>query len=82
MPPSSAASPVVGVVPPGECSAGQDDITTDQRGFPRPATGTAAPDDGGACDAGAVEYSIPTDNIPPTQPPVAAPVAAVPAFTG
>jgi hypothetical protein len=84
MQPASSASPVVGVVPPAECGAGQDGITTDQRDFARPAVGLAAPDDGGACDAGAVEYSVPTDDLPltPLTPPAAAPIAVTPAFTG
>jgi hypothetical protein len=46
--------------------------------------GAAAPDDGGACDAGAVEYYVATDDLPltPLTPPAAAPIAVTPTFTG
>ena len=74
-------SPVLDVVPNAECSAGQSNILTDQRGFPRPETA------GGLCDAGAVEgVFVPDTPVVPVTPvaPVtpAAPVAVTPLFTG
>jgi hypothetical protein len=71
-------SPVLDVVPNAQCGAGQDGITADQRGFPRPEVA------GTLCDAGAVEGDYaPTSPPPtPTNPTAATPVAAAPAFTG
>jgi hypothetical protein len=67
-------SPVLDVVPNDQCGAGQDGITTDQRGFPRPEVA------GGLCDAGAVEgVYAPTTPIAPAAP---AALAVTPAFTG
>ena len=72
-----AGSPVLDVVPNAECGAGQDGITTDQRGFPRPEAG------GTLCDAGSVEgVFVPDTPVTPTNPPAAQPVAVTPAFTG
>jgi hypothetical protein len=72
-----AGSPVLDIVPNSECPAGQDGITMDQRGFPRPDVA------GGLCDAGAVE-DVATTPVPPAppSPPVAAPLVITPAFTG
>jgi len=77
-------SPVLDVVPNAQCGAGQDGITTDQRGFDRPENA------GETCDAGAVEgVLVPATPAPTTttEPAAAAPAAAVPVavappFTG
>ncbi len=73
-----AGSPVIDVVPTADCSAGQTNITMDQRGFPRPEVA------GGLCDAGAVEVQAgtPVAPIDPIGPPAASPLAVTPAFTG
>jgi hypothetical protein len=73
-----AGSPVLDVVPDADCGAGQDDITTDQRDFPRPEVA------GSLCDAGAVEgVFVPDTPVnPPVEPPAAAPLAITPLFTG
>lgn len=72
-----AGSPVIDVVPNADCEAGQDGITADQRGFPRPEVA------GGLCDAGAVEGDYaPTTPVTPTTPAVTPAVVITPAFTG
>jgi hypothetical protein len=71
-------SPVLDVVPTADCSAGQSNILTDQRGLPRPETA------GGMCDAGAVEGVFVPDTpvVPVTPVTPAAPIAVAPRFTG
>jgi hypothetical protein len=72
-----AGSPVLDVIPNADCGAGQDGITADQRGFPRPEVA------GTLCDSGAVEgVFVPDTPVTPTNPPAADAVAATPAFTG
>jgi hypothetical protein len=73
-------SPLIDFVPNAVCPAGQDNITADQRGFPRPDVVA------GLCDAGAVEGafapSTPTTPTTPTRPAVPQPLVITPAFTG
>jgi hypothetical protein len=63
----------VTLVPNAVCPAGQDNITADQRGFPRPAVATDL------CDGGAVEVAAArTPSAPATTPAIVVP----PRFTG
>jgi hypothetical protein len=65
-------SPLIDAIPIGSCQAdGASGITIDQRGLPRPALN--------GCDNGAVEVQ-PAPS--PAEPSPAAPVGAVPRFTG
>jgi hypothetical protein len=75
-----SGSPLIDKVPNASCQAdGAAGITADQRGLPRPDTGS--PD----CDIGAVEVQPPVPNPPaPNAPVTNAPSAVViePRFTG
>ena len=69
----AAGSPLVDGIPVADCRIDDaSEVTTDQRGLPRPA--------GDGCDVGAVELQpIP---LTPLQPPTATPVPLQPRFTG
>jgi hypothetical protein len=72
---TSASAPIftVTLVPNAVCPAAQDNITADQRGFPRPAVATDL------CDGGAVEVAAAgTPSAPATTPAIVVP----PRFTG
>ena len=79
-----SGSPLIDAIPLASCQAdGASGITTDQRGFPRPALN--------GCDIGAVELQsfppvapVPVPVAPVSVPPasVPAPVAIAPRFTG
>jgi hypothetical protein len=72
-----SGSPLIDAIPLASCQAdGASGITTDQRGFPRPALN--------GCDIGAVEIqpAAPAPTPAPTPAPMPAPLAIAPKFTG
>ena len=72
-----SGSPLIDAIPLASCQAdGASGITTDQRGFPRPALN--------GCDIGAVEVQPAPPVAPIPVPPALAPapVAIAPKFTG